>query len=543
MFKNAFKGVLLIFIIIRLSPASVTNKDIIESREKINKAFYAIMQYYADDVDPEALAKAAILGMTESLDPYTEYLEKSRKFQMDLLTTGQYGGVGVRIGIRNDTLTVISPMEGTPGWRMGFLPGDRIMKIDSVSTIGMNLNDASGKIRGAPGEPVTLTIYRYAEREMKDVTIVREIIHLQEVSYAGFIEPGIVYIKLNGFSKDASDEIKDTLNRFKKDGIDALILDLRNNSGGLLTEAIDILNLYINSTDIAVSTRGQNPRINREYALNRQTVIDPKTRVAILINGGSASASEIVAGVTQDLDRGIIVGTASFGKGLVQNIISLDDSSSLKLTTSKYYIPSGRMIQKEDYFEKSKIILKSDEVSIEYYTRGGRKMPNNGGIVPDTLVESEIMLPAAADIWNKGYYFDFARNFSEQYSGYDNNKNRDELFNHFTRYLNEKSYVYKSPDFKSIEKLEKELRTVHALDGETEALIQGIKKRYFEKTETYLLESKEQILRMLHMEIHGFLQGEYGRINAGLQYDDVLKTAIELIRSDDYPEKLGIVDD
>lgn len=431
-YKNILKSILILLVLFRLPAASVSNKEIIASREKINKAYYAIMQFYADNVDPDALARAAIQGMTGALDPYTDYLEKNRKFQMDLLTSGQYGGVGVRIGIRNDTLTVISPMEGTPGWRMGFLPGDRILKIDSVSTLGMNLNDASDKIRGVPGEPVTLSIYRSSEGEMKDITLIREIIHLQEVSFAGFIEPGIVYIKLNGFSKDASEEIIDKLNQLKRKGIEALILDLRNNSGGLLSEAIDILNLYIESKDVAVWTRGQNPRINREYKLNSQTVIDPKTRIAILINGGSASASEIVAGVTQDLDRGIIIGTASFGKGLVQNIISLDDSSSLKLTTSKYYIPSGRMIQKEDYFNKSNIILKKDEIPREYYTRSGRKMPNNGGIVPDTLVESELMLPVAADIWSKGYYFDFARNFSSQFADYDINTNKEELFDSFT---------------------------------------------------------------------------------------------------------------
>jgi len=529
MFKLIFKCFLLIILLFRFTTASVTDKEILASREKINKAYYAIMQYYADEIAPAELAKAAILGMTEALDPYTDYLEKNRKFQMDLLTSGQYGGVGVRIGIRNDTLTVISPMEGTPGWRMGFLSGDRILKIDGTSTLDMNLNDASDKIRGTPGEPVTLTIYRSFEREMKDVTLIREIIHLQEVSYAGFIEPGVVYIKLNGFSKDASEEIKDKLNHLKKEGIEALILDLRNNSGGLLSEAIDILDLYIDSKDVVVSTRGQNPRINREYRLSSQTVVDPKTRIAILINGGSASASEIVAGVTQDLDRGLIVGTASFGKGLVQNIISLDDSSSLKLTTSKYYIPSGRLIQKEDYFNKSDIILKKNEVPREYYTRGGRKMTNNGGIVPDTLVESEMMLPVAADIWSKGYYFDFARNFSAEYSDLDQKKDLNDLFDHFTRYLADKSYIFKSPAYNSIEKLEKDLQKIQPFDNEIEEQIKNLKDQYLEKTDEHLFESKDQILRMLQIEIKGFQQGEYGRVEAGLQYDTVLKKAIQLI--------------
>ncbi|HDT12583.1 MAG TPA: hypothetical protein ENO01_02880, partial [Candidatus Marinimicrobia bacterium] len=234
-------------------------------------------------------------------------------------------------------------------------------------------------------------------------------------------------------------------------------------------------------------------------------------------------------GVTQDLDRGVIVGSASFGKGLVQNIISLDDSSSLKLTTSKYYIPSGRMIQKEDYFNKSNIILKKNEVPREYYTRSGRKMANNGGIDPDTLIESELMRPVAADIWSKGYYFDFARNFSSQYTEIDLKKYEEELFNHFTRYLTEKSYVFISPEYKSIEKLEMNLRKIQPLSREKAELIQSLKDLYLEKTEEHLFESKEQILRMLRIEINGFLKGEYGRVEAGLEYDTVLKTAIQLI--------------
>ncbi len=517
------------------------NQEYSQSRDALLRAHYLLFHNYADAVDGQALAKAAIEGMTKALDPYTVYLEKQEKFQMDMLTKGEYGGVGIRIGMRSDTLTVISPMEDTPAWRAGFLPGDRIIRIDTVHTNTLNIENASDMIRGKPGTEVILTVERENVPGELVFTLVRERIEVQEVPYADFIKPGIAYIKLNGFSKNASEQIRERLIELQKTGIDGLILDLRNNTGGLLDQALEVLNLYLPSDIIAVETRGLNPRFSRKFKLDSKPILDEDVRIAILINQGSASASEIVAGVTQDLDRGIVLGRRSFGKGLVQNIFPLSDTSAVKITTSKYYIPSGRLIQKENYIKDNSILKEFESGADAFFTRGGRKVEAGGGVSPDTLILDEPAGELVSALWRRQYFSQFAREYLLEHPEYTGKENTEYFFfDPFVKWLEQKNFALQKPSLVEIEKLEKAFSKAGKENDATATAFNALKLAATFPIDSLLTEEKDQLLLFLESELKGFHGGQKARIEGRMDSDITLSTAMELLSDDSYLKKLGI---
>ena len=302
-----------------------------------------VEQNYVEPVEPSKLVTGAINGMLRSLDPHSSYMTPELYKEMQVETEGEFGGIGIEITIKDDLLTVVAPIEDTPAWRAGIQPGDRIIKVDGTSTMDMTLMDAVRRMRGKKGEAVVITIIREGLDQPKDYSIVRDIIHVASVRYE-MLPDNWGYVKIRSFSKETSSDLRKALADLKDKGSRGLILDLRNDPGGLLNQAVEVSEMFLKKGELIVYTRGRIPAQNREYTA-QNTLGDERYPMVVLVNRGSASASEIVAGALQDLKRAVLVGTQTFGKGSVQTIIPLKDNAGLRLTTAKYFTPAGRQIQ------------------------------------------------------------------------------------------------------------------------------------------------------------------------------------------------------
>jgi carboxyl-terminal processing protease len=363
--KKIKSMVLVIFISTTLL-FSATQKD--ETYKQIN-LLLDVLKYteenYVDEVDRNKLLISAIKGMLKPLDPFTQFLEPDAYKELKVETEGQFGGLGIRITVRDEWITVITPLPGTPAYKAGILPGDKIIKIEDESTYGMSIEEAVKRLRGTPGTKVTITIAREGAKDPIEMTLTRDIIKIEVIKYK-MLENNIGYIALFEFNSNSYDDMKKALDELKKQGMDSLILDLRNNPGGLLDQAVKIAKLFIGKNKLIVYTEGRkSPR--KEYRADASAPYEDIPMV-VLVNGGSASGSEILAGALQDNKRAILIGSRTFGKASVQSVIDLGDGYGLKLTTAKYYTPSGRCIQRDD----------SVKSSTQTYT---------GGIVPDIVIE------------------------------------------------------------------------------------------------------------------------------------------------------------
>jgi len=318
---------------------------------------------YVDPTKNDSMIEGAISGMVKSLDPHTSYMPPSSYKEMQEETTGKFGGLGIEISIRDGVLTVVSPIEGTPAFRVGIKPGDKIIRIEDESTLDMTLPDAVSRLRGETGTPINITVFRNSFKAPKDFTIVRDIIKVRSVVNKIY-EDDIGYIKIRNFSKNTSSDLDKALADLKQKGITKLILDVRNNPGGLLNQAVEVTDRFLNKDNLIVYTKGRSNEQNMRFT-SHDKVAGVSYPMIILVNGGSASASEIVAGALQDLNRAIILGTTTFGKGSVQTIIPLSDGSALRLTTARYYTPSGRVIQengiKPDILVEMKPLSKNEK--------------------------------------------------------------------------------------------------------------------------------------------------------------------------------------
>lgn len=301
-----------------------------------------IEEHYVEPVETKKLIYGAASGMVTTLDPFSQFMPPEVHKEMKTETEGVFGGLGIRISIRDEVLTVITPLPGTPAYRMGILPNDKIIKIEGVSTKGMTVNDAVKKMRGTPGTKVTITIFREGEKEPRDFTIVRELIKVDSIK-SKLMEETIGYVRIIEFTAKTNQDLDLALNELKKQGMKKLILDLRNNPGGLLTVAVDVCREFLGQNKLIVYTQGRMPEQKQEFRANQQGAFDDLP-LLLLVNKGSASGSEIVAGAMQDNRRGIIIGSTTFGKASVQSVIPLSDGSGLRLTTAKYYTPSGKVI-------------------------------------------------------------------------------------------------------------------------------------------------------------------------------------------------------
>jgi carboxyl-terminal processing protease len=393
--------------------------------ERFIQVLTKVRDHYVEPVTTDKLMDNAIRGMLRTLDPYSQYLDKDEAERLETTTHGAFGGIGISIGMRDGWVTVISPIEGTPAWRAGMQGGDKIIRIDGSSTEGFSLDDAMKKMRGEKGTKVTLTVFREGRDKPMDFEIVRDIIQIKSVPYAGVLDNGIGYIRLSSFSERSREEIDQAFSKIEKQKVRGLILDLRFNPGGLLSQAVEVSEEFAPRGKKIVYTRGRDPSQNRDFI---STADQPHLGypLVVLVNQWTASASEIVSGAVQDLDLGIVAGQTTFGKGLVQTVIPLTRSvrgPKLKLTTAKYYTPSGRCIQKDEQLKDGALAAEDDEDSDspalpdslkpkkalpEYKTEMGRTVYGGGGIAPDIDIDQVTVPQLVQDLEQKQVYFKYA---------------------------------------------------------------------------------------------------------------------------------------
>ena len=523
---------LLVLVFVVISPAANTSRDIYKQVRKnqslINDVYRHIITNYVDDIDLDAFTKMSINNMLLELDPYTTYMEKEEKDGIEMLTRGKYGGVGIQIGLREKQLTVISPMDQSPAKRAGILSGDKIIKIDGEQTADFNIDDAAKLIRGKKGTEVVLSIKRYGEVELIDFVLMRETIPVKDISYSGMLNESTGYIRLTRFSRNSDKEMKSAIETLLENKMSDLILDLRDNPGGLLNSAVSILDFFIEKGETLVWTEGKSQKLNRRYTSKTDPILPPDINIAVLVNQGSASASEIIAGALQDLDRGIVIGRPTFGKGLVQTVFNIDRERAIKVTTAKYYIPSGRLIQKPGYLP-DEILADTVEQDTIFQTKGGRTVSGSGGITPDHEVEPDEITPLLSVSWRQGLFFNFIQKNKMNYSSIDEVEKDTSLIYSFEDYLHsndldifmkgERNYL----DMKDM---------LFELDS-TSVQIQGaldILDSYFEQIAFNQFDKEKQKLNhYLLVEFADFFNGEEGRIKISSRKDKDIQKALSIL--------------
>lgn len=490
--------------------------------------------YYVDGVKPGDLMKKGIDSMLESLDPYTNYIPESDIEDYRFMTTGQYGGIGALIGQRGEDVIITDPYENFPAQKADVRAGDVILEIDGKSIKGKKYDDISKILKGQPKTIVKLTLKREGDAQPIVKEIERDDIKIKSVPYYGVIQDGIGYIRLTGFTENAGNEVKEALTDLKtKSNIKALVLDLRGNPGGLLNEAVNIVNLFVNKGTDVVSTKGKVKEWDKQYkALNN--AVDTEIPVAVLVNSGSASASEIVSGAIQDLDRGIIIGQRSFGKGLVQTTRPLSYNSQLKVTTAKYYIPSGRCIQALDYTHRNEdgsVGKIPDSLMSEFKTKSGRTVYDGGGVYPDFVTEPRMLSNISQSLVSKYYIFDYATKFRMAHPSISSAKTfhlTETDYNDFVSFLSGKEYDYTTKSEKEMEELkstaEKE-KYFESVKAEYEAL----KKKIMHDKNADLKKFKEEITEMLENEIVSRYYFQNGQVEASFDHDDEIRKAVEAL--------------
>lgn len=487
---------------------------------------------YADEISPGQLTQTAIDAMLESLDPYTVFYPESEIEDYRMMTTGQYGGVGALIMQRDGNVLISEPYEGSPAAKAGLRAGDIIRKVNNQTVEGKNSADVSTAMKGQPGSTLVLEVFRPSEKKELTFNIVREEIKLPNIPYSGMLDNKVGYIKLDQFTDKAGFEVREAFMKLKEEGMKYLILDLRNNGGGLLSEAVNIMNLFVEKGVKIVETKGKIPEQQKVFK-TMGSALDKDIPVVVLVNEHSASASEIVSGAFQDLDRGVIVGKKSFGKGLVQNVLPLDYNTSLKITVSKYYIPSGRCVQNIDYFnhDSTKAAKIPDSLAVAFKTKNGRTVYDKGGVEPDVVTEDSLLSDILFALVSNNIIFDFANEYRAKHESIppaDQFRIDDQLYAEFVDYLKGKDYSYKSATEEELEHMKK--------TAEEEKIFSDIESYYnqlFDKLQAEkkndLQRYKEEICDYLASEIAVRYYYQKGRILNMLSKDPDIATAKSIL--------------
>lgn len=497
--------------------------------------FRELTIYYVDPLDAEELVHQGIDVMLESLDPYTQYISEDQADDYRFMTTGEYGGIGALIGQRDDDVMITDPYEGYPAQKGGLIAGDVIRSINGVQTKGKRYDEISKMLKGLPNTPITIVVDRQGESKPISKSIMREEIQIKNVPYFGVINNDVGYIRLSSFTDNAGLEVKEAVQDLtQKKNVKGIILDLRGNPGGLLNEAVNIVNVFVDKGQEVVSTRGKVKDWDKIYkALNSAT--DTKTPVAVLVSSGSASAAEIVSGSLQDFDRAVIIGQRTYGKGLVQTTRPLTYNTQLKVTTAKYYIPSGRCIQALDYTHRNadgSVGKVSDSLKREFKTKTGRKVFDGGGIEPDYAMEPVSYSTITQIIANKYLIFDYATQYKIKNpiiaSAKDFHLN-DVDYANFVAWLSNKEYDYVTDSERKLEDLkEKAIRERSFEDIKVDYDVLH-KKLMHNKTED-LNTNKEEIKSILENEIVSRYYYQNGRIESSFSSDPEVKIAVRALQ-------------
>ncbi|HBS85759.1 MAG: peptidase S41 [Bacteroidetes bacterium GWF2_38_335] len=496
--------------------------------------FKELSIYYVDETDPGKLIKTSIDEMLKSLDPYTVYIPESEMEDFKFMTTGQYGGIGALIRKSGDYIVITDPYENFPAFKGGLKAGDVIMAIDGKSIKGKKSDDVSELLKGQPNTEIKLTIKRPGTEDEFVKTLTREEIKLESVPYYSMLTPEIGYIRLRSFTQNCGNDVKKAFLELKeKNDLKKLVLDLRGNPGGLLIEAVNITNLFVEKGNEIVSTKGKVKQWDKTYRASQEP-IDTQMPIVVLVNRSSASASEIVAGAIQDLDRGVIVGQRTFGKGLVQTTRPLSYNAKLKVTTAKYYIPSGRCIQALDYSHRNEdgsVGKVPDSLITEFKTKSGRKVFDGGGILPDVQMDAVKMSNIAYSLASKNLIFDFATEYVLKNKEISDSKSftlSDNDYDGFVKYLSGKEFDYKTESESILKDLVKKAKDEKYYDLATDEFTKLQEKLAHDKDKD-LRTFKSEIIELIDEEIAGRYFYQRGRIEAQIENDPEIKKAVEVL--------------
>lgn len=532
------KGLLLAII---FSGIALLNSSYVDNYFEITKnldifvtLFKELNLYYVDETKPGDLMKTGIEGMLESLDPYTNYIPESDIEDFRFMQTGQYGGIGALIRTMDKKIVIAEPYEDSPAQKAGLEAGDVIIEVNGKSTEGKNTEDISKILKGQPNTEVKLVLKREGVDKPIEKTIMREEIKVKSVPHYEMLNNEVGYIKLNQFTDKCTEEVQTAFKELKeKKGMKALVLDLRGNPGGLLNEAVSLSNLFVEKGQLVVSTKGKVKEWEKTYKAANQP-LDLEIPLVVLVNSGSASASEIVSGTIQDLDRGVVVGQRSYGKGLVQTTRPLSYNTQLKVTTAKYYIPSGRCIQALDYSHRNEdgsVGKVPDSLMKKFTTKNGRVVYDGGGVLPDIVLEPVAYSQIARALTNKNMIFNFATKYKREHPTIPSVKEfqiTDELFTEFTTYISDKDYEYSTHSEDVVKKF-KETAEKEKYFKDVEAEYEALKAKLSHNKNEDLVTFKEEIKELLKEEIVSRYYYQKGRVESLLARDPDVNEALSIL--------------
>ena len=510
-----------------------------------NALFRELDLFYVDTLNYDKVMKSAIDDMLSKTDPYTVYLPEEETDDLKFMTTGEYAGVGAMIAKIKNQICISEPYEGMPAQRNDLRAGDVILEVDGHKVDGLTVSEVSSFLKGAPNTTVKIKLKRLGESSPLIKEFKREKIVVKSVTYSNIVAPKVGYLLLNDFTDHSAMELKQVVSSMVAESeINALILDVRGNGGGLIDEAVKILGYFLPKGTEVVSTKGKLKQIDRLYKTPLDPIF-PNLKLVVLTNRSSASASEILAGAIQDLDRGVIVGERTYGKGLVQNIRPLSYGGHLKVTTAKYYIPSGRCIQAVDYSRRNEdgsVGLVPDSLTSVFTTRNGRKVRDGGGIVPDTLTVDERKLNVAYYIFLQNLYFEYANQYVLKHPTIESPQKfriTDDEFNLFCAYLSDQKFTYTSQTQKYYDELF-DMAKLEGLDTAAASEFTALKSKILPDISKSIVENKTDILEFLSLEIIKRYYFQKGEIQYSLRNDKDLKIAISILSDEKaYQKCLG----
>lgn len=489
---------------------------------------------YADEISPGDLTKTAIDAMLSSLDPYTVYYPESQIEDYKMMTKGQYGGIGALIQQHGEYIVISEPYEDCPAQQAGLMAGDRILSVNKQSMKNKSSSDVSEFLKGQPGTKINIEVERYGQSKPLSIDVTRKEIKFPSVPYYDMVDDQVGYIKLDQFTEKASSEVKEAFVKLKEQGMKYLIFDLRNNGGGLLQEAVNIMNIFVDQGTMISETKGKLESQHNVYK-TRFPVTDKNIPVVVLVNEYSASASEIVSGAFQDLDRGVIMGHKTFGKGLVQNILPLSYNTSLKITIAKYYIPSGRCVQNIEYFKNDTVQPSHtkipDSLAVAYKTKNGRTVYDKGGVEPDVISPDTVASNLLLALVVNNHIFDYATQFRANHPTIPSAREfrvTDEIYNDFISFLKDKEYTYTTETEKALDEL-KEVAEEEQYFGDISSLFESMKKKIEAEKSTELQKYKAEISDYLASEIISRYYYQKGKYVDMLRCDPEIDAAKKLL--------------
>jgi carboxyl-terminal processing protease len=497
-----------------------------------------LSSYYVDGVDSEKLIKKSIDSMLEELDPYTTYIPENELSDLQFVTTGKYGGIGSGIRKKGNYAMIAEPYENTPAHKAGLKAGDIILEINGKSVKDLPLDKVSSMLKGTPESDLVLFINREASKDTLTIKLVRKEISIPTVQYSSMITDSVGYINLSGFKSNSNNEVLEAYNELKKNkNLNGIIIDLRGNLGGLLGQAVEIANLFVPKNETIVTTRGKDKTEERSYATKKRPV-DTKIPIVFLVSRSTASSSEILAGSFQDMDRGVIIGQRTFGKGLVQKTIPMSYNTILKVTTAKYYIPSGRCVQAIDFSHRNddgSVGFIPDSLISEFKTRNGRIVKDGGGITPDIKIEPEYLSKLSVELIRQNMVFDFATKYAAEHPSIPAVKDfnlTDKEYQDFITFVNNHDFKFETETEKEIDKVIKIAKKEKYYE-KSKDLFKQLKDKFSKEESKDFITFKDEIVQMIKQEIVTRYYFRRGLIEVSLSEDKTVKEAVNVLRDPD----------